>query len=102
MDKWKLFQESLHKLPEFKLATKQLRKEVHKAIEIRDKYAHADLGFTNNQPEIKYEKREGNRIEIVVEPVNSEILDRDLKFFEKVKKDLRSLNLSIRGYKRGE
>jgi len=57
MEKWKLFRESLHELPEFKSSTKELRRNVYKAIEIRNKYAHADLGFTNNRPEIKYEKK---------------------------------------------
>ncbi len=100
MDKWKLFRQTLRGLPEFKSSTRELRRDVHKAIGLRDKYAHADLGFTNNKPEIKYEKREGNNIEIIVEPVNDEILENDAKFFEKVKRDLRLLNLSIERYKR--
>lgn len=100
MDKWKLFRKTLHKLPEFKAATKKLRKDVHEAIGLRDKYAHADLGFTNNQPEIEYEKRENNNIETVVEPINDEVLDKDLEFFEKVKVDLRRLNLTIIKYKK--
>ena len=98
MDKWKLFRESLHALPEFKSSTKNLRKDVHDVINLRDKYAHADLGFTNNQPEIKY-KKEGK---IITESIDDEILDKDLEFFEKVKRDLRSLNISIREYKKGE
>ena len=99
MDKWKLFRKSLHELPGFKSSTKELRKNVHEAIEIRDKYAHADLGFTNNRPEIKYEKKEKDNIKIITEPIDDEILDKDLKFFEKVKWDLRSLNISIQKYK---
>lgn len=99
MDKWKLFRKLLHQLPKFKSATKEIRKNVHKAIEIRDKYAHADLGFTNNQPEIKYEKREDGTIRIIVEPINDEILGKDLEFLENVKESLRSLNLSLRKYK---
>ena len=98
MDKWKLFREVLHRLPKFKLSTKKLRRDVHEVIEKRDKYAHADLGFTNNQPEIKY-KKEGK---IVIEPIDNETLNKDLEFFEKVKGDLRSLNLPIQGYKKGE
>ena len=98
MDKWKLFRKSLHALPKFKSSTKNLRKDVHDVINLRDKYAHADLGFTNNQPEIKY-KKEGK---IVTEPIDDEILDKDLEFFEKVKWDLRSLNTSIQKYKKGE
>ena len=97
MDKWKLFQESLHMLPKFKSSTKKLRKDVHEVIDQRNKYVHADLGFTNNQPEIKY-KKEGK---IVTEPIDDEILDKDLEFFEKVKGDLRSLNISIQEYKKG-
>lgn len=90
MDKWELFRESLHKLPEFKPSTKNLRRDVHTVINKRNKYVHADLGFTNNQPEIKY-KKEGK---IVTEPIDAEILDKDMEFFEKVKGDLRSLNIS--------
>ena len=97
MDKWKLFRKSLHELPEFKFSTKKLRKDVHDIINLRDKYVHADLGFTNNQPEIEYKK--GGKI--VTEPINDEILAKDLEFFEKVKWDLRSLNISIRKYKKG-
>ena len=97
MDKWTLFKQTLHGLPEFKSSTKGLRGDLHKAIGIRDKYAHADLGFTNNQPEIKY-KKEGK---IITEPIDDEILDKDLEFFEKVKWVLRSLNISIREYKKG-
>ena len=98
MDKWELFRETLHnELPKFKSSTKKLRRDVHEAIEKRNKYAHADLGFTNNQPEIKYRK-EGK---IVTEPINDEILDKDLEFFEEVKGDLRSLNISIQKYIKG-
>ena len=97
-DKWELFRDSLHGLPEFKSSTKKLRSDVHEAINKRNKYVHADLGFTNNQPEIKYIK-EG---EIITEPIDDEILAKDLEFFEKVKGDLRSLNLPIQGYKKGE
>jgi hypothetical protein len=100
MDKWKLFRKSLLERPELKSATKEIRRNVHKAIGIRDKYAHADLGFTNNQPEIKYEKREDGEIRIVVEPIDDEILHKDLKFLESVKDALRSLNLSLRKYKK--
>ncbi|MCJ2564142.1 MAG: hypothetical protein LN417_08665 [Candidatus Thermoplasmatota archaeon] len=99
MDKWKLFRQTLHKLPEFESATKETRKKVHESIGIRDKYAHADLGFTNNQPEIKYEKREAGRARIVVEPINEKTRHRDLHFLEDAKDDLRSLNLSLRKHK---
>ena len=92
MDKWKLFRESLHKLPKFKSTTKNLRRDVHTAVNKRDKYVHADLGFTNNKPEIKYKKWD----KIVTEPIDDEILEKDTEFFEKVKKDLRSLNISIK------
>ena len=98
MDKWKRFREFLHNLPTFKSCTKNLRRDVHTVINKRDKYAHADLGFTNNKPEIKY-KKEGK---IVTEPIDDEILAKDLKLFEKVKWDLRSLNISIQAYKKGE
>ncbi len=96
MDKWKLFREALHRLPKFKSSTKKLRKDVHEVIDQRNKYAHADLGFTNNRPEIKY-KKEGA---IITELIDDEILDKDLEFFETVKGDLRSLNISIREYKK--
>ncbi len=98
MNKWKLFRKSLHKIPKFKSSTKELRREVHEVIEKRDKYAHADLGFTNNIPEIKY-KKEGK---LVTDQINEKILAKDLKFFEKVKEDLRSLNISIQKYKNRE
>ena len=98
MDKWELFRRSLHGLPEFKSSTKKLRRDVHEVIEKRNKYVHADLGFTNNQPEIKY-KKEG---EIVTEPIDDEILAKDSRFFEKVKWDLRSLNISIQKYANGQ
>ena len=89
MDKWKLFSKSLHALPNFKSSTKNLGKDVHDVINLRDKYVHADLGFTNNQPEIKY-KKEGK---FITEPIDDEMLDKDLGFFEKVKRDLRSLKM---------
>lgn len=98
MDKWKLFREVLHRLPKFKLSTRELRRDVHKIIEKRDKYAHADLGFTNNQPEIKYKIED----KIVIEPIDNGTFNKDLEFFEKVKGDLRSLNLHIQGYGGGD
>lgn len=95
MDMWKLFRSTIHSsLLEYKSSTKDLRKNLHKAINIRDKYAHGDLGFINNQPNIKYKK--GKTSEPVVESIDDEILERDLNLLENVKEDLRSLNLSLR------
>ncbi len=96
MDKWTLFRKTLHGLPEFKSSTKKLRRDVHKAIGKRNEYTHADLGFTNNQPEITYKKES----KFVTAPIDDEILDRDLELFEKVKDDLRSLNISIQKHKK--
>ncbi len=95
MDKWKLWRAYLNRIPSFKLKTKQLRRDVHEVVNKRDKYAHADLGFTNNRPEITYKKDHN----IITEPIDDKVLNKDLNFFEKVKSDLRVLNMSIQQFK---
>jgi hypothetical protein len=95
MDIWKLFRETIHELlPEYKDSTKKLRRDLHEAIETRDKYAHGDLGFTNNNPHITIKK--GKSGETITEPIDDKILQRDINLVENVKNELRNLNLLLR------
>ncbi len=87
--------DELKKRPEFKSSTKKLRSNLYWAIKMRDIYAHADLGFNNDVPFIKYEERENNQIEEISKTISEEALKKDLSFIKKVKEDMRSLTTLI-------
>ena len=81
---------------QFKLSTKILRSNLYTVIIKRNIYAHADLGFHNNVPEIKYEDHQCGQTTEVIKPISEKDLKNDLEFFEKVKNDIRLLHDKIK------
>ncbi|MFC2028210.1 hypothetical protein ACFLU3_05940, partial [Chloroflexota bacterium] len=96
MDIVKALSDALRKDSKLNASTKSLRSDWHKAVQIRNKYAHADLGFTNEVPEIKYKKRKDGQEETVIEPITEDNLNNDLEFLTNVKDDMRSVYFEIK------